>query len=81
MAAAPPNTFVHAFAPASRSSRNSSQPQNNSTRLFVFHSGKAIEIPTFLIANTVSVFATAHNMPAKIAHVIKCGFSRRSSKM
>src|ERR1019366_2022456 len=79
--AAPPSTFSHCFAPEFLSSLNSNQPQNKPTRLLVFHRGKAMERPTLRMANTVSVLATAHNMPARMAHTKRCFFSLRSSQI
>ena len=80
MAAAPPSTFIQSFVAEPRSSLNSSQPQNSPTRLLVFHSGKAMERPTSRMAKTVSVLATAHNMPARMAQTMRWGFSLRSMR-
>ena len=44
-----------------------------------FQMGNVTARPTSRIANTVSVFATAHNAPASSAHTIKCFFSARSA--
>src|ERR1017187_6266037 len=79
MANAPPNTFDHSLIPEPRSSLKSSQPQNRPTRLFVFHSGKAMARPTLRTAKMVSVLPTAQSIPAITAHTIRCGLSRRSS--
>src|ERR1039458_8119650 len=80
MANAPPNTFDHSLIPEPRSSLKSSQPQNRPTRLFVFHSGKAMARPTLRTAKMVSVLPTAQSIPAITAHTIRCGLSRRSAK-
>ncbi len=77
----PPSTLIHCCEPASRSSLNSSQPQKSPTRLFTFHSGKAIDSPTLRMAKTVSVLATAQSMPARIAQTIRWAFSRRSAQI
>ena len=81
MANAPPKTFTHSLAPEPRNSLKSSQPQKRPTRLLVFHSGKAMDRPTLRTAKMVSVLATAHNIPASIAHTMRWGLSRRSEKI
>ena len=50
------------------------------TSELVFHSGKAMARPTSRIANTVSVLATAHSMPASTANGISCRLAPRSRK-
>src|ERR1035437_3981136 len=79
MAVAPPNTFDHPIKPEPRSSLKSSHPQKRPTRELVFQSGKAMARPTLRTAKMVSVLATAHNIPARSAHTMRCGLSRRSS--
>src|SRR5262249_41757091 len=71
MAEAPPRTFSQCPAPASRNSPKRSQPHTRPTMLLVFHRGKAIDSPIRRIAKTVSVLATAHKTPARIAQTIR----------
>src|ERR1035438_1979655 len=78
--ASAPSTTLATFAPlAPFSSPNSSRPHRRPTSEFVFHSGNAIASPTSRIANTVSVFATAQSIPARIATGMRCLCSERSA--
>ena len=45
----------------------------------MFHKGNAMDSPTLRMAKTVSVFATAHSMPATMPQTMRCGFSRKSA--
>jgi hypothetical protein len=49
-------------------------------REFVFQSGKAVARPTSRMAKTVSVLATAHRPPARIAQRMRCFLAIRSVK-
>src|SRR5260370_35682220 len=79
IAIAPATTLPVFFALAPCNSRNRTRPQKSPIRAFAFHIGNATASPTSRIAKTVSVFATAHNAPARSAHTIKCFFSMRSA--
>src|SRR6185437_429668 len=74
-----PSTTLATFARlAPFSSPKSSRPHRIPISEFVFHRGNAIARPTSRMANTVSVLATAHSMPARIAKGINCVLRRRS---
>src|ERR1700677_3612741 len=76
----PHTTLAIFFACAPCSSRNSSLPHSRPTSALVFHKGNAVASPTSRIANTVSVFATAHSAPARIAQTTRCFLQKRSAK-
>ena len=78
MAIAPISTLAIVLRSAPRSSPNSAHPQKIPIKEFAFHKGNAMARPTSRIANTVSVFATAHKAPATSAQTIRCFFSIRS---
>jgi hypothetical protein len=80
MQTAPSTTFAVFLAPAPRSSENSSRAHSRPINEFVFQSGKAVARPTSRMAKTVSVLATAHSAPARIAHTIRCFLAIRSAK-
>src|SRR5216684_2844503 len=79
IAIAPTTTLPTFFPLAPSNSRNSTRPQKSPISAFAFHMGNATASPTSRIAKTVSVFATAHNAPARRAHTIKCFFCMRSA--
>ena len=79
--AAPPTTPSHRCQPAWRSSLKKRMPQRIPSRLFEFHSGKAMLNPISRIAKIVSVFATDHKQPASTAHTTRCGAWRMSADM
>src|SRR2546425_3783583 len=62
---APPNTPIQRRQPAWRNSLKKRNPQKIPSRLFEFHSGKAMLSPISRIAKMVSVFATAQRHPAR----------------
>src|SRR5215831_8203071 len=73
MQTAPPITPNQRFHPAACSSLKSRNPQKIPRRLLVFQRGKAMLRPTLRIAYMVSVLATAHMHPARIAQTTRCG--------
>src|SRR5205085_5223160 len=77
-ASAPRTTLATFLALAPLSSPNNNQPQKMPTSELEFQSGKAMASPTSRMANTVSVFATAHNIPAMMAVGMRWRFWRRS---
>jgi hypothetical protein len=80
MHTAPTTTLPMFFALAPFNSLNSTRPQNSPISEFMFHKGNATASPTSRIANTVSVFATAHSAPASSAQTIRCLRSNKSVK-
>src|SRR5689334_5487969 len=81
ISSAPPITPNQRRESAPRSSLKNTIPQMIPSRLLLFHSGKAMLKPTSRTAKIVSVLATAHRHPARIAHTIRCGAWRRSAAM
>src|SRR6266700_2468722 len=73
MAREPSSTLATLAAPAPFNSPKRRRPQRMPTSELVFQSGKAMARPTSRIAKTVSVLATAHNMPASTANGKICG--------
>src|SRR4051812_43933662 len=80
IARAPRTTLAMLRALAPLSSPNNNQPQKMPTSELVFQSGKAMARPTSRMANTVSVLATAHNMPAMMAVGMRWRLAARSEK-
>src|ERR1700730_9675637 len=76
---APPNTPAQRRQPACRNSLKKTHPHNMPSRLFEFHSGKAMLKPTSRMAKIVMVLATAHRHPAKTAQIRRCGARRMSA--
>src|SRR5580700_300372 len=77
---APPRTPAQRRHPACRSSLKKRNPQKIPSRLFEFHSGKAMLSPTSRIAKIVSVLATAQRQPASRAQRIRCGARATSAR-
>src|SRR5205807_6684720 len=65
--AAPPSTAATRDQPAPRSPLKNTAPHRIPSRLFAFHSANATLRPMSLIAYMVSVLATAHRQPARMA--------------
>ncbi len=78
IATVPSTTLMTFAALAPFNSPNSSRPHRMPISELVFHNGNAIASPTSRMANTVSVLATAHSIPARIANGINCRFCPRS---
>src|ERR1035437_7775213 len=79
MANAPTTTLATFLPLAPLSSPNSTRPHRMPTSELAFHSGKAMVSPTSRMAKTVSVLATAHSIPARIAVSSRCRFLLRSA--
>src|SRR5215475_9422534 len=77
----PPSTPAHFRAPAFRSSLKKTNPHKIPSKLFEFHSGKAMLNPTSRIAKIVSVFATAQMHPASSAQINRCGVRFTSARI
>ena len=71
MTSAPPSTPVQRRQPAWRNSLKKMKPHKIPSRLFEFHSGKAMLNPISRIAKMVMVLATAQRHPASSAQMMR----------